>query len=298
MNGFINLYKESSYTSHDCVAKLRGILKQKKIGHMGTLDPDACGVLPVALGKATRLIELFSDDRKTYRVRLQLGTVTDTLDTFGTVLETREVTVSAEETESCVLSFLGSQKQIPPMYSALKKDGKKLYELARAGIEIEREPRQVTFFDIFDLQIDLPFAEFTVTCSKGTYIRSLCDDIGRKLGCGGCMAHLERLAVGCFIKASSHTLADVREYADTNRLNEIILPMTAMFPDLMIRPCFSTSDVLAHNGNPIEASGISDADLITGRFWLIDSAGNDVGVYERKGRKFYPVKMVYEHALL
>ena len=172
INGVINVYKEKGYTSHDVVAKLRGILRQKKIGHTGTLDPEAEGVLPVCLGKATKLCELLTDKTKTYEAVLRLGIVTDTQDMTGKVLEEHPVSVTDEEVERTILSFLGDQEQIPPMYSALKVNGRKLYELAREGKEVERKPRKVTLYEIKILEMNLPLVRFSVTCSKGTYIRT------------------------------------------------------------------------------------------------------------------------------
>ena len=184
-NGVINIYKEAGFTSHDVVAKLRGILHQKKIGHTGTLDPDAEGVLPVCLGKATRLCDMLTDHEKEYEAVLRLGVSTDTQDSSGTILCEKPVAVSEEEVRACIVSFLGEQMQIPPMYSALKVNGKKLYELARAGIEVERKARPVTFYEIEVLAMELPLVRIRVRCSRGTYIRTLCHDIGEKLGCGG-----------------------------------------------------------------------------------------------------------------
>ena len=187
-HGVINIYKEPGFTSHDVVAKLRGILRQKKIGHTGTLDPAAEGVLPVCLGKGTKLCDLLTDKRKTYQAVLLLGTETDTQDMTGTILSEKPTEQLTEPAvRGAAESFVGPYMQVPPMYSALKVNGKKLYELARAGKEVERAARPV---EIYDLQIDaveLPRVTMTVTCSKGTYIRTLCYDIGRKLGCGGCL---------------------------------------------------------------------------------------------------------------
>ena len=168
INGVINVYKEKGYTSHDVVAKLRGILHQKKIGHTGTLDPEAEGVLPVCLGRGTKLCAMLTDKRKTYEAVLYLGKETDTQDMTGTCIRECPVEVTPEEVRSCILSFLGEQMQIPPMYSALKVQGKKLYELAREGIEVERQPRKVVFYQIDVLSMDLPRVSFRVTCSKGT----------------------------------------------------------------------------------------------------------------------------------
>ena len=195
-DGVLNIYKEAGFTSHDVVAKLRGILKQKKIGHTGTLDPDAVGVLPVCLGKATKICDLLTDETKTYEAVLRLGIVTDTQDMSGKILEEHPVNCSKTEIINCVEGFLGEQMQIPPMYSALKVDGKKLYEYAREGKTVERKARPVTFYEIKICEMDLPEVTIRVSCSKGTYIRTLCHDIGEKLGCGGAMQHLTRVRVG------------------------------------------------------------------------------------------------------
>ena len=185
IHGVLNVQKEKGYTSHDVVAKLRGIVGQRKIGHTGTLDPDAKGVLPVCLGRATKLCDLLTDKDKTYEAVLLLGCTTDTQDTGGTVLEEQDVPDLAEDTVMDILqSFVGEYAQIPPMYSALKVGGRKLYELARAGKVVERPPRPVTFYSIEILEEEHPEYVFRVECSKGTYIRTLCHDIGQKLGDG------------------------------------------------------------------------------------------------------------------
>ena len=197
--GIIVIHKEKGFTSHDVVAKLRGILHMKKIGHTGTLDPDATGVLPVALGKGTKLVDLLTDKEKTYEAVLHLGIDTDTQDMSGTVLEERPVNVTEEEVRKVLKSFVGEQLQVPPMYSALKVNGKKLYELAREGKTVERKARPVCFYEIEPLEFHLPLVKIRVTCSKGTYIRTLCHDIGEKLGCGGCMEELLRSRVGRYL---------------------------------------------------------------------------------------------------
>ena len=193
-NGVIIVNKEKGFTSHDVVAKLRGILKQKKIGHTGTLDPDATGVLPVCLGHATKLCDMLTDKDKTYETVMLLGSVTDTQDISGQVLKSVDVDSlrdNGELTDDQILevieSFVGDYNQIPPMYSALKVNGKKLYELAREGIEIERKARLVKILAIENVRIEFPRVYMTVSCSKGTYIRTLCHDIGEKLMCGACM---------------------------------------------------------------------------------------------------------------
>ena len=198
IHGVLNVYKEAGFTSHDVVAKLRGILKQKKIGHTGTLDPDAVGVLPVCLGKGTRLCDMLTDETKTYETVLLLGKSTDTQDISGTVIVEAQPETEEEKIRACIAGFEGEYMQIPPMYSALKVNGKKLYELAREGIQVERKPRRVQFHRIRILELAPPRVKMEVTCSKGTYIRTLCHDIGETLGCHGCMEHLTRTRVGRF----------------------------------------------------------------------------------------------------
>lgn len=252
MDGIINVYKEKGYTSHDVVAKLRGILRMKKIGHTGTLDPDAEGVLPVCLGKATKLCDLLTDKTKTYQAVMLLGQETDTQDTTGEVLAQYPVNATEEEVREAVESFLGPYMQVPPMYSALKVNGKKLYELARAGKEVEREARLVEIFEIHVDSIELPRVTMTVTCSKGTYIRTLCYDIGRKLGCGGCMEHLLRTRVDRFELADSLKLSQIEELRDRGEVENHVIAVDEVFAGL---PAYTAvpgdGDKLVHNGNPL-----------------------------------------------
>ena len=264
MDGIINVYKEKGFTSHDVVAKLRGILRMKKIGHTGTLDPAAEGVLPVCLGKVTRLCDMLTDKTKTYRAVLLLGQETDTQDTTGVVQAEYPVHVTEEEVRKAIVSFLGDYMQIPPMYSALKVNGKKLYELARQGKEVERQARPVQILDIQIESIDLPRATFFVTCSKGTYIRTLCYDIGRKLGCGGCMESLLRTRVDRFELKDSLTLSQIEKLRDEGRVEEAVVPVEGVFlklPALVTKP--GDGDKLVHNGNPFpaELAEAEDCDL-------------------------------------
>ncbi|MCI8681522.1 MAG: tRNA pseudouridine(55) synthase TruB [Lachnospiraceae bacterium] len=224
INGIINVYKEKGFTSHDVVAKLRGILRQKKIGHTGTLDPEAEGVLPVCLGKATRVCDMLTEKDKVYEAQLLLGTATDTQDTTGTVQSRRPVTCSQEEAEKAILSFVGEYDQLPPMYSALKVNGKKLCDLARAGIEVERKPRTVTIFSIRILELSLPRVRMEVHCSKGTYIRTLCHDIGEALGCGGCMESLLRTRAAGFVLEDARKLGEIEELVHSVRAGGRIQP--------------------------------------------------------------------------
>lgn len=213
LSGIINVYKEKGYTSFDVVAKLRGILKTKKIGHTGTLDPDAEGVLPVCLGKATKVCDLLTDKDKEYEAVMLLGTVTDTQDITGQILEQKEVVVTEEEVCAAILSFVGDYMQVPPMYSALKVNGKKLCDLAREGITVERAARPVKILDIEIISMELPRVRMRVHCSKGTYIRTLCQDIGEKLGCGACMETLLRTRVSQFAVKDALRLSEIEKLA-------------------------------------------------------------------------------------
>lgn len=251
IDGIINVYKESGYTSHDVVAKLRGILGQKRIGHTGTLDPEAQGVLPVCLGNATKVCDLITDRDKTYRAVLLLGTVTDTQDATGQVIGENAVTCSENEVRACIRGFVGEQEQVPPMYSALKVNGKKLYELARQGIEVERKPRKITVREIVIERICLPEVTMTVTCSKGTYIRTLCHDIGAALGCGGCMKSLLRTKAGPFVIEDSVKLETVEKYRDAGRLRELIQRTDSVFPDLPALILTPEAEHLVRNGNAL-----------------------------------------------
>ncbi len=233
MDGIIVVHKEKGFTSFDVVAKLRGILKQKKIGHTGTLDPDATGVLPVCLGCATKLCDMLTDTTKVYEAELLLGVVTDTQDTSGAVLEEKAVNVTEEEVRDAIVSFIGEQKQIPPMYSALKVDGKKLYELAREGKTVERKARDITIENIEILEVDLPRVRMIVTCSKGTYIRTLCNDIGEKLGCGGAMASLIRRKTAGFTLEEAKTLDEIESLMKAGEITTIIKGVDTVFTDCL-----------------------------------------------------------------
>lgn len=250
INGIINVYKEKGFTSHDVVAKLRGIVKQKKIGHTGTLDPDATGVLPVCLGSATKLCDMLTDKSKEYVTTMRLGFCTDTQDISGEVLSTKEVCVTKDEVEKTILSFVGKYDQIPPMYSALKVNGKKLYELAREGIEIERKARSIEIFEIEILDISLPDITMRVHCSKGTYIRTLCHDIGEKLGCFGTMVTLERTKVASFLLENAYKLSDIEAIVKEEKIGQILTNTEDMFEctSVHVAPMF---EKLLLNGNPI-----------------------------------------------
>lgn len=233
-NGIMIIDKPAGWTSMDVCAKLRGMFHEKRVGHAGTLDPMATGVLPVFIGRATRAVEFAADSDKEYIAGLKLGVVTNTQDTTGEILEERLVEVSGEQLRAVLDRFTGDIEQIPPMYSAIKIGGKKLYELARKGKEVERKPRPVT---IHTLELEgWPDAgeEFTlrVVCSKGTYVRTLCHDIGQALGCGGCMSSLRRVKAAGFTLADSVTLEAVQAAVDRGEGESLLLPVDAYFAGL------------------------------------------------------------------
>ncbi|EJT6494786.1 tRNA pseudouridine(55) synthase TruB [Clostridium perfringens] len=213
MNGVINIYKNTGMTSFDVVAMVRRVAKMKKVGHTGTLDPAASGVLPVCLGKATKIIDYIMENKKVYRVNLKLGMVTDTYDLEGEVLREEDVShITKDEILNCINSFVGTIDQVPPMYSALKQNGVRLYELARQGIEVHREARKITIYSIENIKIESnDNIQMDVFCSKGTYIRSLCYDIGEKLNVGATMTALERIQNGTFTKEEAINIEDLTE---------------------------------------------------------------------------------------
>lgn len=227
MNGILNVFKPTGITSFDVVRRIRKISHIKKVGHAGTLDPEASGVLPVCIGKATKAIDYIMGDFKIYEAELKLGVITDTYDREGKILVESEVNASVDEITQVINSFVGEIKQIPPMYSALKVNGKKLYELARAGIEIEREPRAIVIYDIDITNIKIPYIKFRVKCSKGTYIRSLCYDIGEKLKCGGMMWNLQRTATGQFHIENAINIDELNE----ENINKYIMPIETIFKE-------------------------------------------------------------------
>ena len=309
VNGIINVYKEKGYTSFDVVAKLRGIFKQKKIGHTGTLDPDAEGVLPVCLGKATKVCDLLTDKSKEYETVLLLGKVTDTQDITGTVLEEKDVKVTEEAVRETVLSFVGDYMQIPPMYSALKVNGKKLCDLAREGKTVERQARPVKILTIDILDVTLPRVRMRVHCSKGTYIRTLCQDIGEKLGCGGCMESLLRTQVSEFLLKDALKIGEIGQLVQECAKE---LP-----PEAWSRACFpfvrSVDSVFTqyqkvvvpeqfakvlYNGNRIEPEMIRsfEASMQQKPIRIYDEKDHFIGIYEFQQERgnFKPVKVFME----
>ncbi len=301
MDGIINVYKEAGYTSHDVVARLRGILGQKKIGHTGTLDPEATGVLPVCCGKATKVCGLLADKDKSYRAVCRLGVTTDTQDMTGRILKESDFSgISFQEILDCIQGFQGDILQIPPMYSALKVNGRKLYELAREGKTVERKARPVRIQQLEVTEWDLEQGLFTmeVTCSKGTYIRTLCHDIGERLGCGAAMESLVRTRVALFTLEEALPLWKIEELVQSSPelLDQKMYSVDQLFPDhprLRIREKYRSR--LA-NGNPLsldELEAISPQKEIRSgdRVLIYDEHCVFRAVYQKEGAKLRVYKM-------
>jgi len=272
-NGVLIIDKPQGWTSMDVCAKLRGIFREKRVGHAGTLDPMATGVLPVFLGRATRAVEFASEGAKEYHAVLRLGTVTDTQDVTGTVLEQRAVDVTAADIEAVLPQFRGDIEQIPPMYSAIKIGGQKLYDLARKGQEVERKARKITIYELELVEMLSPCeAKLRILCSKGTYIRTLCHDIGLALGCGGCMAQLRRTEASGFSIAEAVTMEQAVDEGEA-----LLKPLAEYFRDY---PIFTlqneAQEKRAKNGNPLYAEGVADGTYrvygTDGTFYSLSSA--------------------------
>lgn len=252
LNGVINVYKPAGITSNGVVTKIRRLTGIKKVGHTGTLDPEAKGVLPICIGKATKVAGMLTDAHKGYRAKIKLGVTTDTQDLTGTVLSECRVDVSEEEFNSAVNSFIGEISQVPPMYSALKHQGQPLYKLARKGIEIERKPRVIKIFDIKVTDFSGDMATFEVFCSKGTYIRTLCADIGEKLGVGAAMAELERIKSGPFDLENSIKLELLEQ--NPALIEENIISPDALFDYEKITVNKNLEEKI-RNGQPVKVNG-------------------------------------------
>lgn len=299
MDGIINVYKEAGFTSFDVVAKLRGILKQKKIGHTGTLDPEAEGVLPICIGKATKVCEYLTNKDKVYQAVLHLGITTDTYDSSGSIVKEQNAEITEEELRQLIAGFAGRQKQVPPMYSALKVNGRKLCELARQGIEVERKAREIEIFSIEICSIQMPLVTLRVHCSKGTYIRSLCHDIGEQAGCGGCMEKLLRIQAAGFLVRDTYRLHEIEAIVKGTdpagrSLSEILLPVDRVLLEYPKAAAKSGMEKQLANGCQIPADKTLQAGAYTeGIYRLYDSMGKFVGLYryEAKNRVFRPEKM-------
>ncbi|MEG1999852.1 MAG: tRNA pseudouridine(55) synthase TruB [Evtepia sp.] len=286
LNGILIIDKPSDWTSHDVVAKLRHLLHEKRIGHAGTLDPMATGVLPVFIGRATRAVAFAAEREKEYFATIRLGIVTDTQDITGSVLESYPVSISKEQVEAVLGQFRGEILQIPPMYSAIKRDGKKLYELARAGKSVYREPRPITIYELelLDQLSDCDFS-FRVICSKGTYIRTLCHDIGARLGCGGTLLALRRSQAAGFTLAQSVTMEQVSNTAP----NCPLLPIESYFSEYpaLIAPQETIPKIL--NGASFQLSDTPD-----GTYRVFDEAGHFLMLGKAENGLLCTVKSFFE----
>ena len=293
-SGLIVINKEAGFTSFDVVAKLRGILHMKKIGHTGTLDPSACGVLPIVIGKATKAVDFMDDHDKAYIATLEFGKTTDTYDSDGEVLKTSDLVVTKEEVEEELLKFMGKQKQLPPMYSAKKVNGKKLYELAREGIEIERSACDIEIYDLKLISFSYPEAKISVSCSKGTYIRSLIHDLGQNLGCGAMMTGLLRTKACGFSLEESFFLSDIEKLFDENCLDNIIHPLDELFHYKKVY-CLPESDKLLENGNkiPLDLAKPMEAQ-IDERLAVYHSDGRFAGIFKKQEDCYKPEKFFLE----
>ena len=254
MNGIILVDKPQDWTSHDVVAKLRGVLHERRIGHSGTLDPLATGLLVVFVGRATRAVEFAEADSKEYITGLHLGVSTDTQDITGNIVASSGALPDEAALREAIGRFIGDIEQIPPMYSAIKKGGKKLYELARRGESVERAPRKITVSDIDIAGRDGDDYILNISCSKGTYVRTLCSDIGEALGCGACMSSLRRTRAGVFSADEAHSLADIEAAAREGRLSDIILPVDTLFASFPKLTVSQSAAKRLKNGNIIKIS--------------------------------------------
>ena len=298
-HGIINVYKEKGYTSFDVVAKMRGICGQKKVGHTGTLDPDAEGVLLICLGKATKVCDMLTDSDKIYRAGMLLGVETDTQDMTGTVLQKKAyASLTEEQVRAAITSFVGQIRQVPPMYSALKVNGKKLCDLARAGITVERRAREITIYGIEIEHMKLPRVTMRVHCSKGTYIRTLCHDIGQKLGCGAAMETLVREQAAGYCLKDACRLQELQRMKDEGTLKQRIHPVEEVFsgyPALIVQ---ETAQKMLQNGNaliPQMFESVSDTHYEQ-PVRVYDAQGKFAAVYRYSEEKkaFRPVKMFLE----
>lgn len=298
LDGILPVLKPAGWTSHDVVAKVRRLIRMKRIGHTGTLDPAVTGVLPLCLGRATRLVEYLQELPKEYEAVVRLGIATDTEDLTGEVIERQDpVQVSEEKVVSVIQSFVGTIEQVPPMYSAIKVDGKRLYELAREGKVVERKSRQVTIHEIEILHIAFdgpePEIRFRVLCSKGTYIRTLCVDIGKALGVPATMASLERTMSANLTRSHCLTLEQIAAYAEQQTLQEHLVPMDVSVSHL---PAHSIAAEKAHQaiqGQKISGRAVSPYVDDPGCIRLYSPEGQFYGIFERKPEESFirPVKV-------
>lgn len=277
MDGIIILDKPEDFTSFDMVAKMRRLLGTRKVGHAGTLDPMATGVLPIFVGRATKCCDILPNQNKRYTATFQLGYTTDTLDATGRVLTRTEVSATKEDVEKALESFCGEIMQLPPMYSAIQINGKRLYDLARQGIEIEREKRPVTITELNLLSADdtQHIYQIDVACSKGTYIRTLCADIGEALGCGATMTALRRTEAAGFSIADSITLEEAEKLSEEGTLAERLLPIRTVFESLPALHLASRQQTLFQNGVKLDLARLNEMKTMQGYTGDIRVMGED-----------------------
>lgn len=291
MNGVLNVFKNKGMSSFDVVRKIKFTAKEKKVGHTGTLDPEAEGVLPVCLGKATKIIDYIMNSRKVYKVKLLLGKNTTTYDLEGEVVKERDAShIKENDVKEMILSFLGEYDQVPPMYCALKQNGVRLYQLARQGIEVEREARRITIYDICDIEYDLPYVSFKVTCSKGTYIRSLCYDIGEKLNVGATMVNLIRTETSIFKEENSVNIEDLTP----ENIKDYIISIEdalSFYPKLTVNTSFTK---LLVNGVKVYDKRLSD-DVIENDilYRVYDKENTFIGLGSKDSEGFKIQKLLF-----
>ncbi|NCC67799.1 MAG: tRNA pseudouridine(55) synthase TruB [Clostridia bacterium] len=288
MNGILLVDKPAGFTSHDVVAKLRGILHERRIGHSGTLDPMATGLLVVFIGRATRAVQFAENHEKEYLAAMRTGIVTDTQDITGKIVKTSYTAVSASDIEAVLPEFTGEISQMPPMYSAIKIGGKKLYDIARKGGEVDRQPRAVT---IFELSLTSEYCGdflLRVRCSKGTYIRTLCHDIGQKLGCGAALSSLRRTKCGSFDVSGALTLDEISTLADSGKIEEALLPVNSLFSDCpaFTMTQFQREKCLCGSSFPVQAEN--------GQYRVFDAAGEFMMLAQVQNGEMRVIKSFFE----
>ena len=288
MNGIILVDKPQDWTSHDVVAKLRGILHERRIGHSGTLDPLATGLLAVFVGRATRAVEFAEADSKEYIAGLRLGIATDTQDISGSIISRCDAIPSRETVICAVNSFVGEIDQLPPMYSAIKVGGKKLYELARRGESVERKSRKISINSIDVIGEDGGDLMLKVSCSKGTYIRTLCHDIGEKLGCGACMSSLRRTAAGVFLIENAHSIEEIQAAAASGDMQKILLPLDTLFAQ------FSELIVDENRTKRLKTGNIINHNAPNGKYRVYSESGEFLLLGEIIDGKLKTIKNFFE----
>ena len=284
-NGILIVDKPAGWTSQDVVAKLRGVFREKRVGHGGTLDPMATGVLPVFFGRATRGVQFFEHAEKAYVAELCLGLTTDTQDSTGTVLAEQSVDITSDQLCAVLSRFCGEQQQIPPMYSAVKIGGKKLYEIARKGKEIERAPRSITIFELKLLDFSDRTARLYIRCSKGTYVRTLCHDIGAALGCGGCMSALRRIQAGAYRESDALPLAEIIAHPAPETLLHPVDSLFFSYPALILTPA---QEKCCRNG-----ASFTYARAAAGRYRVYSQAHEFLALGEVSDSKLQTVKSFF-----